>query len=633
MRHRLSFKTIVALVVLAAHVAAAGAQDIQAGTATVVAPLQLTVAPASAFPPPDAMAEGDLRDGDLGDHHREGPPLEPLTTPPLVPPAPSAAAVTVAPGNVALITNQALDDSVTNNVTSQVGEPSVGVRGAEILYTGNWYSAFSSNGGASFSYRNPSTTFPSVDGGFCCDQVALYDEPHDLMIWFLQYIEAGGANTARVAVAQGADIAAEQWRYYDFTPQGVGNWANEWFDYPDLATGDDFLYVTTNAFSPAGSFTRAVVLRLPLADLAAYQGFTYNFFDTTQFGSLRPTLGATDTMYFGTHLSLAAMHIFTWPENSTTISATDVPVEPWSNGARSAPGPDGRDWLGRVDRRVTGAWASGGQIGFGWTASQDGNYPRPHVRVAVMDAATKAIVAEPHIWNANTAFAYPAFAPNSAGTVGVSVAQGGGADHPNTVVGYLEDAASNDWRLSVSTSGTDDPDRNVWGDYYALRAHPTVAETWVGSGFTQQGGAARTDIEPTYVHFGEPGGPPPPVVSLVNTDPGRTLRSGDTVVFRATVTQGGSPLPGVTVGFTSSDTALATVVSNALTDASGVASATVTGGGGSGTAQITAVFSTASDSKPVKVQQRVPDVSALGFAALLLLLIVVGLRHSRLEVF
>ena len=156
---------------------------------------------------------------------------------------------------------------------------------------------------------------------------------------------------------------------------------------------------------------------------------------------------------------------------------------------------------------------------------------------------TKAIVAQPHIWSADTAFAYAAFAPNSAGKVGVTVAQGGGADHPNTVVGFLEDAASNDWRLAVSTSGTDDPDRNVWGDYFALRPHPTQPNTWVGTGFTQQGGADRTDIEPTYVHFSEPGNPGT-TVSVVNTDPSRSLDTGDTVLFEATVTSGGSPYPG-----------------------------------------------------------------------------------------
>ena len=343
---------------LAITVSVAAAQDIQAGSATVGDPLQITVAPASALPPPNPAAEGNFRDDRLGDHHRPGPPLATLTTPPLVPPAPTASAVTIAAGSVNLIANQALGNAGTNGITSQVGEPSVGVRGAEILYTGNWYAAFSSDGGASFTYRNPSTTFPSVNGGFCCDQVALYNPEHDLMIWFLQYIEDAGANTARVAVAQGADIAAEQWRYYDFTPQGVGGWTNEWFDFPDLAAGDDFLYVSTNAFSTAGSFTRSVVLRLPLADLAAYQGFTYNFFDTTQFGSLRPTQGATDTMYFGTHFSLASLHVMTWPENSTTISGMNVGVEPWSNAPRTAKGPDDRDWLGRTDHRLTGGWAA-----------------------------------------------------------------------------------------------------------------------------------------------------------------------------------------------------------------------------------------------------------------------------------
>ncbi|HMQ23832.1 MAG TPA: hypothetical protein PKE00_15165, partial [Planctomycetota bacterium] len=57
--------------------------------------------------------------------------------------------------------------------TSNVGEPSAVklLGGTSILHTGNWYAARSTNNGSSWSYVNPYTRLPSIDGGFCCDQV------------------------------------------------------------------------------------------------------------------------------------------------------------------------------------------------------------------------------------------------------------------------------------------------------------------------------------------------------------------------------------------------------------------------------------------------------------------------------
>ena len=96
---------------------------------------------------------------------------------------------------------------------------------------------------------------------FCCDQVAIYDPAHDLMVWYLQYVRDDNSNTGRLAVAQGNDIATSTVAFYDFTPQAIGH-SGEWFDYRKYV-GDQFLYLTTN-ITTSPSFTRAVVLRLPL---------------------------------------------------------------------------------------------------------------------------------------------------------------------------------------------------------------------------------------------------------------------------------------------------------------------------------------------------------------------------------
>ncbi len=611
----------------------ASAEEFQAKSATTAAPRQVEATlEAMALPPSDPDAARENRQSRLSDHLEPGPPLREVPSAEALEAIMQPPETTVGkPGNpVTLLRNRGLTDAETSNITSQVGEPSVAVRGQEILMTGNWYAAFSTDGGTSFTYINASTTFPNVNGGFCCDQLAIYDSQNDLMIWYLQYIEDGSQNTGRLAVAQGNDIVNQQWRFYDFTPLNVGNWNNQWFDYPDFAVGENFLYVSTNTFStPGDNFTRAVVLRLPLAQLAAYQGFTYNYFDVTNDFSLRPTQGATDTMYFAGHQATNTLRVFTWPENNTTITTNDVGVQLWANATRVAPGPSGNDWLGRVDARITGAWMSGNEIGFAWTASQDANFPFPHVRVAVLDRNTMAIVRQPHIWNSNYAFAYPAAAPNANGVVGLSVAYGGGSQfEPSHAVGFF-DTSTTSWDLVVTANGTHGPSANRWGDYLAVRPHGAQGqrETWVATGFTQQGGPQASDIQVRYVHFEEGGQPPLPLQISLVLDPNNTLDNGQTTTLRATVTSGGNPVAGETVTFTSTNTGLATVSpASDVTDTNGVAETTVTGRANS------------RDTVPVKAEAggitatipvRVPDLSMIAFALLFIGIVLLGILVRR----
>lgn len=412
-----------------------------------------------------------------------------------------------------LLVNRPLTNAETHQNTSTVCEPSVAVRGhggKEILLTGNWFAVFSKDSGSSFQFINPATTFPasSQGPGFCCDQVALYDPVNDVMLWLLQYIKQPSGpkagNTLRLAVARGNDIPAQNWRYYDFSPQSVGNWANEWFDFPNLVLGQNNLYLTSNTFSTdADAFKRSVVLRIPLNQLAAYQALNYNFYNDQNF-SPRCTHGATTVMYWATHINLATMRVYTWPENSGTVQGTNVTVQTWVNATRVAPGPDGRDWMGRADGRITAAWASGGNIGFAWSASQGGTFPFPHVRVAILDQNTKAVVAQPHLWNANFAYGYAVAAPNSQGKVGAVVHYGGGQIYPSHAVGTLDPAVGSTpakWDLLTTINGKFGPADNKWGDYQAVTPHGNDATTWVATGFTLQSGPLATDIQVRYLQF------------------------------------------------------------------------------------------------------------------------------------
>jgi hypothetical protein len=486
------------------------AQPIQTQVATVPAATAVPAVNLAARNKPMAMARALYnRKHQMLEHHHRPIPLQKLAARALAA-APATAGpettitsllTTPAATKVSLLSEHVFTAAETNSGTSLVCEPSVGTRGAQVLYTGNWFAAFSSNGGGTFTFVDPNTTFPSTHGGFCCDQVAVYDSKNDVLFWNLQYINDSSGNVQRLALAHGNDIATENWHYYDFSPQSVGNWQKEWFDFPDLVVGANYLYLSSNAFSTEGQepFTRCVMLRLPLDKLAKYEGFSYNYFSATDVGGPRATQGATDPMYWATHVNQQTVRVFTWKEADTTISQNDVTVQSWSDSTRVAPGPDGRDWLGREDGRMTGAFQSGNNIGFAWTAAQDGTFPFPQVRVVIMDGASKAVSSQPHIWNKEFAFAYPALAPNQNGTVGISLSYGGKLLYPSHAVGILTN--SNTWDLVSTASGTSGPAENVWGDYLTIRPDPGNPKAWVATGYTLQGGAQQTNSQPLYVDF------------------------------------------------------------------------------------------------------------------------------------
>ncbi len=400
--------------------------------------------------------------------------------------------------NLTLFQNVALPRLATSGQTSTVGEPSLANNGAEIYYSGNWYAARSLDNAASWSYVNPFTTFPSADGGFCCDQTLIYDPTRNITIWLLQYVRQNNTNTLRVVVKKGTGGGVFDF-FHDLKPGNVNPaWAAEWFDYNSAALSNNYLYITTNSFS-GNTWQRAVVFRISLDNLAAGGALSYDFFSTTTNGSLRCTLGAGDTMYFGSHNNLSQVRVFTWPESSTTVTFNNVNVTSWTDGAYSAPGPDGRNWLTRTDGRITGAFLANGVIGFLWTANAQTGRPQPYVRVVRIDAATKALVSEPDIWNSTFAYAYPDGCANVAGGVGISLFRGGGPIFPTHVVGVSQGAG---WLLADTKAGTSGPQDGKWGDYVTCRRHAPDGVTFIASGYTLQGGALQSNIEPRYVHFG-----------------------------------------------------------------------------------------------------------------------------------
>lgn len=405
--------------------------------------------------------------------------------------------------SVVFLRNVALNSADTGGQTSTVGEPSLAVNGSQVFLTGNWYASRSTDDGASWQVVDPFTTLPPADGGFCCDQTALFVPGRNQTVWLLQYVERNNTNTLRVAVNDGPELDEANWRFWDLRPVDVNpDWSGQWFDYNHAAVSEAFLYVASNVFTVAtDAWTRSVVFRIPLQSLTGNAPLTYDFFESTDNFSLRCTQGSAGTMYLASHNTLSQIRIFSWPESGTQVTATDVDVAPWDAGAYSAPGPDGRNWMGRCDPRITGAWVSRGRIGVMWAANRrDPDRPLPYVRVVRLQEDTKAVIDEPDIWNGLTAYAYPDAYPNVAGEVGVTIFRGGGPSFPGHVVGFWDEVA-NGWRLRVTRNGTNGPGDGKWGDYLTCRRQSPDSNNWVAAGFTLQGGTTRANIQPRYVRF------------------------------------------------------------------------------------------------------------------------------------
>lgn len=399
---------------------------------------------------------------------------------------------------VQLISNIGLGDAATSTQTSTVGEPTAAASGDVVFVTGNWYASTSANGGTDWTLVDPFTTLPTAAGGFCCDQIILYEPSRDIWIWLLQYIAEGGTNIFRVAISPGTSLGS--WHWWDFTPPALDPaWTDMWFDYPDAAVSANHLYITFNAFDSNDAWLRAFVFKLPLDNLRDGTSLGYQWWTTTDHGSLRLTQGARESMFFASHNGTRQLRVYGWPDGSNSIGSIDVTTAAWSRGPYSAPGPGGVEWLGRMDSRITGAWVSGTRAGFLWTASPRSGRPMPYVKGAVVDTVTRTLVEEPEIWSENGAYAYPAACPNVDGVLGVTACFGGGARHPSHVVGFRDGAS---WSLVFTRSGTHGPTGGAWGDYLSCQTYAPRPAEWVTAGLTLQGGTSRQHVEPQYVHFG-----------------------------------------------------------------------------------------------------------------------------------
>jgi len=446
------------------------------------------------------------------------------------------------PGTFTLFENHLLTDAETNSGGGFVNEPSFGVNGRAIMWTGNWYASVSGDYGQSFSYIDPGDNFPADGqpdlvggGGYCCDQIVYYERTRGATFWLLLYHvpEGGNTNFQRIAVANSqADVVNNNWFWYDFTPANYGFPGSYWLDFPYLTVSQGYLYHVTKLLDwvpPPEEHedgeatdedripsTRTLIARYPLDAISQGQSFNYDYYIVHEHGA-RPTHGAATTMYIPAHIDNGEMRIYVWPDGSNTIYWDDIDHNGFNEGTNVAPGPDGRDWSGHIDNWILGAWVADGVIGTMFGACQGGGFPYPHVQVLRFDQVTRELVSQGQVWSTSLAWLFPSVHPNNRGHLGGTIVYGGGNYYPGAAAWIADDYNGGQvtpmeaMAFAVGNSG---PEDNRWGDYLTARRNSPYGYTWGGSGFSLNGGPTHGFTEARYVWFGRERDWPPPAHTI-----------------------------------------------------------------------------------------------------------------------
>ncbi|MCA8969449.1 MAG: hypothetical protein KDC95_06685 [Planctomycetes bacterium] len=426
--------------------------------------------------------------------------------------------------------------------TSNVGEPSTVkmIGGTTILQTGNWYAARSTNNGSSWSYVNPYTRLPSIDGGFCCDQVCTDHERQGFSAWLLQYSYSSSTQkgSIRIAIGVGDSRTGNPNHYYTFNPQNVGFPSQTWFDFPHISASSVYLFVALNVFNASSSYVGSVVMRLPASNLKAGSSFSYNYIRSDsaapanrRFFAPRFANGyyGPATMYFAAHVNNTTLRTFTWADNSSGFSYRDKTIGTWYTGRTASPGPDNRDWLGRTDNRIQGGWQTANEIGFSWTSNKGGSFGRMFTRMVTFDTSWN-VTRERSIWNNSYAWAYQSVSVSSVGHLAGSIMVGGSTVYPGTVGWIIDDYDCNGFDNAWVVGGNSGPDSGRGGDY--LWSQYINGNKWIVTGMAQVGGSGNGNSQPHNAEIGRTSVAFPTVYTLtLNSSPvqgaGFSMNQGD----------------------------------------------------------------------------------------------------------
>ncbi len=437
-------------------------------------------------------------------------------------------------------------------------EPSVAANGTNIFYTWNYGACLSNDGGKTCPFLNP---FNDINGNmawsFRGDPDVIFAPQQQVFLWYRQ--ACGGALTSCninpppktqmniLSVVTASGYACDFTFGPSTEPKFDPRW---WFDYPQLALGNRFLYLTTNMFG-GNTNQGTLAIRFPLAQLAGCAAGTsvsisldwtwlhYNGCgDICGFLSMAPVDRAVFVngwmMFFAAHLSNSVLRVFSWPESGGARfdDVVHPPFQPAGRGTASCPVSDGTDPCNFFDSRVLGGLATQSNgvadwLYFYWNANQGNGFPFPWTYAIILNPLNPTycpVNCVIQIWSKTNALVFASVTPNLAGDfLGVSLVAAGGTTFPSTALAtitpldLLGGKVSNSF--TISDPGTNGPTSNRWGDFSWIRPYfgdPKVrwGGSWVASGFRKTN---PTTFE-FHVYFLSPKHIPPTIAITYPTD-------------------------------------------------------------------------------------------------------------------
>ena len=378
-------------------------------------------------------------------------------------------------------------------------EPTTAAVGSTVVYTSNDLLSLSVDGGHTFHSFDPRSMYrDSPAGGPDGDQDVIYVPQINSFVWLVQYFPgATGANLDRLAVFPPSAVTASgltSWTYWDISSSSLPG-TDIFFDFPDLAFGNSYLYLTQNP-SHGGHPTQTFIARIGLYNLqhglnlaSAPEPWRY-IIGGLFFGKVVQNTGSI--AYWASNSSTSTMAASDWPESSTSwFGPTNVNVASWPNANYSSTTPDGRTWLNLYTGVVEGSARVGNDLYFAWTAGRGSGQlswlSQPHVELVEMTTSF-AFVRQRAIWNPQHVYAWPYLtsAPNRQGVpqLGISVVWGGNIYYANSAVGDLSTSPNLLVATAISNANCG---CGRWGDYLAVRPYYGAVGTAPGAQFVATG--------------------------------------------------------------------------------------------------------------------------------------------------
>jgi hypothetical protein len=391
------------------------------------------------------------------------------------------------------------------------GEPSEATLSNVVVYSANQVIAFSTNYGATFTPYPMNAFFPdNPAGGPAGDQVVIYIPSINRFAWLVQYFaDASGVNLDRLVVFPPTSVTSGgltgPFNFWDL-PSQSGTY--HFVDFPDLAVGNHFLYLSTDIGTTKG-VVQSEIARIGLSNLQmglnlAAPPHPWRFWIGAKF--LRVAQNTGGTAYWAQPNSTSQMKIWSWPEGSNTVSDHTINTLTWPDKGYPSFNPDGNDWNSTYRGVVLGIAvtpsATGDKLWLSWSAGigtgSESWLSQPNVQLLKVALPGISFVSQTAIWNPSYAYSFARLSVSESGDLGIIVGVGGhGNLWTNTSVSDWTDTPNQTWQFTASTMSDGG---NRWGDYVTI--HPLYGRGPLGTQYATNGfSAAGIGI------ISQPGGP------------------------------------------------------------------------------------------------------------------------------